>query len=129
MQGNEVTRRGKQAIRSTTSLAMPPEETEIVTEEQKTIDKDQEANNYKYASLKGHPGWELIKKDFEATIASYRSGAVLKDAIPQKSLEEIGKLTLVTNMVADELEHKVLTVEAAAAALEEDNGKRTKKAV
>ena len=119
--------KGRQAFRSGSTLSLPPEELDEIPQEQVDIDKEQDASNARYASLKGHPGWELIKKDFEDTIARYRSGAVLKEAIPNKSLEELGKLTLVTNMVADELEHKLLTVEAAAAVLEEDsksNGRR-----
>jgi hypothetical protein len=119
--------KGKQAFRSGSTLALPPEDLDEKPPEQTEIDDEQTRRNSSYASLKNHAGWQLIKKDFEETIARYRSGAVLKEAIPNKSLEEIGKLTLVTNMVADELEHKVLTVEAAAAVMEEDkkpNGRR-----
>jgi len=79
-----------------------------------------------YASLASHAGWELIKKDFEATINSYRSGKPLQAAIPNKSLEEIGRLTITTNAIADELEKIILTVETAVAQVEEKikNGKR-----
>jgi hypothetical protein len=118
--------KGKQAFRSGSTLALPPEELDDVPPEQEQIDDEQTRQNATYASLKNHAGWQLIKKDFEETIARYRSGAVLKDAVPNKSLEELGKLTLVTNMVADELEHKLLTVEAAAAVLEEENSGRRK---
>ena len=122
-------RKGQRAFRSTTQLALPPEETEIIPDEQIEIDKSQNQEFVRYASLKGHPGWELIKDNFMATVSRYRSGAVLKEAIPNKSLEELGKLTLVTNMVADELEHIVLTVETAAQALEEEkqDGRRKPK--
>ena len=112
--------KGKQAFRSGSTLALPPEDLDEKPPEQTEIDDEQTRENATYASLKGHPGWELIKKNFTATIARYRSGAVLKEVVGHLSLEEIGRKTITTNAVADELEQIVLTVEAAAAALEED---------
>lgn len=112
---------GKRAMRSSYTV-QPPE----LPEEQEKVESQQERDNAAYASLKGHPGWELIKKDFQSTIDAYRSGKPIASAISSgKSLEDIGKLTMVSNAVADELEHKVLTVEGAALALEEDGSGRS----
>jgi hypothetical protein len=98
-------------------------------QEQVDIDDLQARENATYASLSGHPGWELIKTNFNDTISRYRSGQTIKGAI-QKGLsnEKVGELTRTSNAVADELEAIVLTVETAAAALEEDNisAKRSK---
>lgn len=115
------------AFRSSTVLAMPPEETEILPDEQKEINDEQDREIATYASLNGHPGWELIKKNFNETVARYRSGQVLKAAIAQKMTNaDLGELTRTCNMVADELEQIVLTVETSAIALEEKktNGRR-----
>lgn len=115
----------KRAFRSGSTLSLPPEELEEVPQEQADIDQEQERENATYASLQGHPGWELIKKNFTETIARYRSGQTIKAAISQgKTNEEVGELTRTSNAVADELEQIVLTVEAAAAALEETSGRR-----
>lgn len=123
--------RGTQAIRSDFQVHTDEEAVTMKDDLQKAQDEQKQEDQRKtstYASLKGHPGWELIKQDFETTISAYRSGNALKDAIKQgKTMEEIGKLTIVSNAVADELELKVLTVEGAAFALEEDNAaKRTR---
>lgn len=122
--------KSKQAFRSGSTLALPPEDLDEKPPEQVDIDDEQTRENAVYASLKGHPGWELIKKNFMETIAKYRSGAVLKDAIALgKTNEEVGELTRTSNAVADELDQIVLTVEAAAAALEEDTDGRKPKRV
>src|ERR1035438_386854 len=111
--------RGKSALRGSTQLAMPPEDFEVTPPEQVEIDHEQDVANAKLASLKGHPGWELIKEEFNDTIERYRSGRVLKDAVATLTLEELGRKTVTTNAVADELEKIVYTVEAAALALED----------
>lgn len=96
---------------------------EIKAEENRKFEEEKDTHDY--ASLKGHPGWELIKKDFQRTIDSYRSGRTIQAAIQAgKSVTEIGQLTMVSNAVADELEHHVQTVEGAALALEENGPKR-----
>lgn len=119
-----------QAFRSSTTLAMPPEEIEETTDEQKEIVDEQQREVATYASLQGHPGWELVKKNFNATITRYRSGQVLREGIAGWTLEELGRKTITTNAVADELEQIVLTVEAAAQALEEDkSGRRKQKGI
>ena len=123
--------KSKQAFRSGSQLSMPPEELAEATPEVDEIKSEQDRENATYASLNGHPGWELIKKNFNETVARYRSGLVLKEAISQgKTNSEVGELTRTSNAVADELEAIVLTVETAAAALEEEksNG-RTKQGV
>ena len=108
------------AFRSGSTLAMPPEEIDEKDSVNKEIEDEQSHDNALYASLKDHPGWELIKKDFSETIARYRSGAVLKEGVATMTLEELGRKTITTNAVADELERIVLTVEMAAAVLEEE---------
>ena len=119
--------KSKQAFRSGSTLALPPEDLDEKPPEQTEIDSEQEANNARYASLKGHPGWELIKKDFETTISAYRSGQSIAAAISKGATnEEVGALTRTSNAIADELEKIILTVEAAAAVLEEDNNGRRK---
>ena len=119
-----------QAFRSTTVLAMPPEDTEIIPLEQKEIDDEQDHKNATYASLQGHPGWELIKKDFQQSIDDFRSGKALEAACldPGISDSDLGKLTRTSIFVASELQKKLLTVESAALALEEkrQSGQRTK---
>lgn len=113
--------KGKQAFRSGSTLALPPEELDETPPEQTEIDKEQEETNARYASLKGHPGWELIKNDFQDTISAYRSGRSVAAAIAKGATnEEVGALTRTSNAIADELEKTILTVEAAAAALEEE---------
>lgn len=111
----------KQAFRSTTVLAMPPEDIDEKPKEQIEIDDEQERLNDTYASLQGHPGWELIKKDFQQSIDDFRSGKALEAACldPQISDSELGKLTRTSIFVASELQKKLLTVESAALALEE----------
>lgn len=120
--------KGKQAFRSGSTLALPPEELDEKPAEQTEIDDEQTRQNAAYASLQNHAGWQLIKKDFEATISDYRSGRFTKAAIDRGITDsELGALTRTGNALADELEQKILTVEAAAAALEEDkstNGRR-----
>lgn len=120
---------GKRAFRSGYQVALPPEDLDEKPTEQVEIDSEQDKDNAKYASLNGHPGWELIKKNFNETIARYRSGQVLKAGVASMSLEELGRKTITTNAVADELEQIVLTVESAAQALEEekDDGRRKQK--
>lgn len=118
--------RSRSALRGTTQqltqLALPPEEIDEPTDAQIEIDHQEDVDTAKLASLKGNPGWELIKREFNVTIEKYRSGKVLQAAIAQgKTNAEVGELTRTTNIVADELEKIVNTVEAAAIALEEDN--------
>ena len=112
----------KKAFRSgSQQLYLPPEELDDAPQEQVDIDDEQSRENATYASLNGHPGWELIKKNFNETIARYRSGQTIKTAIGAgKTNSEVGELTRTSNAVADELEAIVLTVETAAAALEEE---------
>ena len=118
------------AFRSGSTLAMPPEELDETTQDVESIQDEQARENATYASLQGHPGWELIKKNFNETIARYRSGATIKAAISQgKTNAEVGELTRTSNAVADELEAIVLTVEAAAAALEEDKANGSTKGI
>ena len=118
----------RQALRSGTQLAMPPDEiVDDVTDEQAEIKDEQDREVATYASLMGHPGWELIKKNFNETIARYRSGQVLREGIAGWTLEELGRKTVTTNAVADELEQIVLTVETAAQALEEDKSSGRRK--
>ena len=119
--------RGQSAIRGNMKVSF--DETllqEPVLEEEQEFEKEEDLIIETYASLNDHPGWVLIKKDFDATIKSYRSGKVLQQAIPTKSIEEIGRLTITTNAVADELEKIILTVETAVAQVEEKikNGRR-----
>jgi len=114
--------RGKQAFRSGYQITEQPD-LEETSEDIKEIESQEDRDNANYASLKGHPGWELIKKDFEQTISSYRSGQAIKGAIAQsKTNTEIGELVRTSNAIADELEKIVLTVEGAAIAIED--GKR-----
>lgn len=128
--------KGKQAFRSGSQTAYGElkdleikQDQEERADDQVKLDKEQDQTNAKYASLKGHPGWELIKKDFEKAIANYRSGAALAAAAldPEIDDSELGKLTRTSLFVADELERKLLTVESAAIALEEDNAGRSKR--
>ena len=120
----------KQAFRSGSQLSIPPEDLDQTTPEVDEIKSEQDRENATFASLNGHPGWELIKQNFTATIARYRSGATIQEAI-SKGLtnEQVGELTRTSNAVADELEAIVLTVETAAAALEEDQNEEFKNAV
>jgi len=121
--------RGKAALRGNMrvsfdeNLFTPPE---VV--ENEDFEKEEEGIIDLYASLADHPGWVQIRKDFESTIRSYRSGKPLQQAIPNKSLEEIGRLTITTNAIADELEKIILTVETAVAQVEENikNGRKNK---
>ena len=116
--------KGKQAFRSGYQITEQPDlEPE---EDVKEIESQEERDNANYASLKGHPGWELIKKDFEQTISAYRSGQAVKGAIAQsKTNTEIGELVRTSNAIADELEKIVLTVEGAAIAVED--GRKAKR--
>jgi hypothetical protein len=113
-------------MRSGYQLTAPPEELDEVPQEQVEIDDEQQRQTATYASLNGHPGWELIKEHFNETIAAYRSGRLLKDGITSMSLEELGRKTITTNAIADELEQIVLTVETAAKALEDEPSGRRK---
>jgi hypothetical protein len=106
--------RGSMRVSFDDTLYNPPE----VIENQE-IEQEEDNIIEVYASLNDHPGWVLIKKDFKNTINSYRSGKPLQQAIPTKSLEEIGRLTITTNAIADELEKIILTVETAVAQVEE----------
>ncbi len=121
---------GKRAFRSTSQTIIDPETIKLrreLTEEDQKEESEEERKVAKYASLKGHPGWEQIKKDFEATIDAYRSGRSLAAAIAKGvTNDELGALTRTANAIADELEQKILTVEGAALALE-DNGPKRKK--
>lgn len=125
---SDADRRAKGAMRSGYQTVMDPETLRVKQEAAKEEEErqlEEEKDVHAYASLKGHPGWELIKKDFQRTIDSYRSGRPIQTAISAgKSVEEIGQLTMVSNAVADELEHHVQTVEGAALALEENGPKR-----
>jgi len=122
--------KGKAAIRGSMrvsfddNLFTPPE----VVENQDIEQEENEIINL-YASLAEHPGWVQIRQDFEATIKAYRSGKTLQQAIPTKSLEEIGRLTITTNAIADELEKIILTVETAVAQVEEKikNGRQSQR--
>ena len=121
--------RGKQAIRGNMRVSFDDslfEEPEL--EEEQQLREDEDALIATYASLQDHPGWELIKKDFVHTIEAYRSGRAIKTAIETKSLEELGRLTITSNAVADELEKIILTVETAVAQVEEKikDGRRKK---
>ena len=115
--------RGVSAIRSTTRVVEPEPlgEEPISTEQEEKLREDAVLNTY--ASLADHPGWKQIKKDFEDTIARYRSGQVLKAGIPNMTLEELGRKTITTNAVADELEQIILTVSTAAEQVAEKRAK------
>ena len=116
---------GKQAFRSYAINTEPePLDEDKLALEQEEMKSESEKVNAAYASLKGHPGWELIKKDFEVAIASYRSGSYMPEFIKTHTREEVGDKTIISNAIADELERKVLTVEGAAMALEDEKPKR-----
>lgn len=118
--------RSRSALRGTTQLAIPPEEIDIDPgKEQIEISHEEDVANAKLASLKGNPGWELIKANFEATIAEYRSGRYMKEFVKTHTREEVGDKVILSNAIADELEMIVNTVEAAALALEEENSGRS----
>lgn len=124
--------KAKSAFRGTTQLAYEPADINEPDADLLEIDHQEDVDTAKLASLRGNPGWELIKKDFEETIARYRSGRVLQEAVKLgKTNAELGELTRTCNIVADELEKIVNTVEAAAVALEdseaeESDGRRSK---
>lgn len=111
---------GKSAIRSNMMTRIDEEMAEepVLEPEQEAIAAEERLNEV-YASLASNPGWKLIKAEFEETIAAYRSGRVLKEAVAKLTLEELGRKTVTCNAVADELEKIILTVETAVAQVEE----------
>lgn len=74
----------------------------------------------KIATLSNHPGWLLIKEQFEADIDEYRSGRKLNEFLKDYSLTDaqIGQATRVTNLVADELTRVLNAVVLAVAEVE-----------
>lgn len=125
--------RGRQALRSSMVVHVDDELAEAppTTAEQpeQEITEQEDRKNEVYASLAENPGWKLIKAEFEDTIAAYRSGRTIMEAISKGiSNEKVGELTRTSNAVADELQKIILTVETAVEQVEEKkNGRRPKR--
>lgn len=112
--------RGSQAIRSSMSVHVDDElyNEPIPEPEQEAIETEDKINEV-YASLASNSGWKLIKAEFESTIAAYRSGRTIMEAIAKgKTNEQVGQLTRTSNAVADELEMIILKVETAVEQVE-----------
>lgn len=115
--------RGDFKVHTDTELVSMIEEDERLRQEE----ADQQLSELTaIASLNDHPGWKMLKKKFENRIADYRSGKILSDLIKSEaSLEIIGQKASMTNLVADELETFLITVEASVEARNEElDGKR-----
>jgi hypothetical protein len=77
------------------------------------------AREVEIAKLVDHPGWTHFKKELEREIADMR---LMKTAdVEGKSMEEIGKMFLVSSLAADKVEQALMRVDTIARQVEANN--------
>lgn len=117
--------RSNRALRGDFRVHTDNELLSMVTEDakQRQDEADQQLSELTaIASLNDHPGWKMLKEKFEKRIAQYRSGETLSAMIltGDVSNEKLGELTRTTNLIAQELETLLITVEASVEARKDE---------